>query len=62
MSVTNSIDDDYCHWFFVVSSSELLRKPILDAEPDAVRKLKTFYQTCVSAGNMLVFRHCSSID
>ncbi|CAF4083250.1 unnamed protein product [Rotaria magnacalcarata] len=28
---------------------ELLRKPILDTEPDAVRKLKIFYQTCVSA-------------
>lgn len=30
---------------------ELLRKPILEIEPDAVRKLKIFYQTCVSAGN-----------
>ncbi|CAF0840442.1 unnamed protein product [Rotaria sordida] len=27
---------------------ELLRKPILDTEPDAVKKLKTFYQACVS--------------
>lgn len=28
---------------------ELLRKPVLDSEPDAVRKLKIFYQTCVNA-------------
>ncbi|CAF0910418.1 unnamed protein product [Adineta steineri] len=27
---------------------ELLRKPVLDIEPDAVRKLKMFYQTCIS--------------
>jgi hypothetical protein len=31
--------------------TELLRKPVLHTEPDAVRKLKMFYQTCISAGN-----------
>lgn len=29
---------------------ELLRKPVLDLEPDAVRKLKMFYQTCTGTG------------
>ena len=35
-------------------SVELLRKPVLATEPDAVRKLKIFYQTCVSAGRALL--------
>ncbi len=32
---------------------ELLRKPVLDTEPDAVRKLKMFYQTCIGTGKNL---------
>jgi hypothetical protein len=36
--------------FFLI---ELLRKPVLHTEPDAVRKLKMFYQTCISPGTDL---------
>ena len=34
---------------------ELLRKPVLDIEPDAVRKLKMFYQTCIGPGKEFIF-------
>lgn len=39
----------------IVFLIELLRKPVLNTEPDAVRKLKMFYQTCISAGKKNIF-------
>jgi hypothetical protein len=51
IEVFNIIDSNIL--IIIYLFTELLRKPVLDTEPDSVRKLKMFYQTCIGTGKNL---------